>query len=79
VVAETPSQAADAAEAVLIDYEPLSALVDVSARRCEGSPPTWAEALVPRAISTRSMWSRPWDMPLSPEKVWRAIREAPLK
>jgi len=75
----TPSQAADAAEAVLVDYEPLSAMVDVSARRCEGSPPRgrrlWCQGLSLPGAGGHGRG----DMPLYPEKVWRAIREAPLK
>jgi aerobic carbon-monoxide dehydrogenase large subunit len=38
VVAETKAQALDAAEAVLVEYEPLQAVVDVAAAVADGAP-----------------------------------------
>jgi carbon-monoxide dehydrogenase large subunit len=42
VVAESPALAADAAEAVVVDYDPLPAVVDVD-RALDGAPPLWDE------------------------------------
>ena len=44
VVAETPEQARDGAEAVLLDIDPLPAVVDVEAAVAEGAPQLWDEA-----------------------------------
>jgi carbon-monoxide dehydrogenase large subunit len=44
VVAETAAQAADAAELVAVDYEPLPAAVGAAAALAEGAPPVWDEA-----------------------------------
>ena len=41
VVAETRAQAEDAAEAVLIDYEPLPSVTDTAKAADEGSPTIW--------------------------------------
>src|SRR6185503_8613643 len=44
VVAETAAQAADAAEAVAVDYEPLPAAVGAAAATADGAPLVWDEA-----------------------------------
>ncbi len=44
VVAETPEQARDAAEAVVVDYAPLAAVVEPVAALRPGAPRIWAEA-----------------------------------
>jgi carbon-monoxide dehydrogenase large subunit len=44
VVAETPAQARDAAERVMVDYEPLPAVVDPVAALAEGAPQIWEQA-----------------------------------
>jgi carbon-monoxide dehydrogenase large subunit len=43
-VAETPAQAADAAAAVVLDLEPLTACADVERALAPGAPPIWPEA-----------------------------------
>jgi len=43
VIAETQTQAVDAAEAVVIEYEPLPVLVDVEAAVAEGAELLWPE------------------------------------
>ena len=43
-VAETPAQAADAAAAVVVDLEPLPAVVDVDAALAPGAPAIWPGA-----------------------------------
>ena len=43
VLAETREQAIDAAEAVVVDYDPLPAVVDVEAAVADGSPLVWEE------------------------------------
>jgi carbon-monoxide dehydrogenase large subunit len=42
VVAETPAQARDAAEAILVDYAPLPSVTETG--RAIGAPPVWPEA-----------------------------------
>jgi carbon-monoxide dehydrogenase large subunit len=44
VVAETAAQAADAAELVAVDYEPLPAAVGAAAATADGAPLVWDEA-----------------------------------
>ncbi len=44
VVAETPEQAADAAELVAVDYEPLPAVAATADAARPGAPAVWAEA-----------------------------------
>jgi carbon-monoxide dehydrogenase large subunit len=44
VVAETPAQAADAAELVAVDYEVLPAVIDMTAAIADGAPAIWDEA-----------------------------------
>ena len=44
VIAQTPQQARDAAEAIDVHYEPLSAVVDVTAAVIAGSPQVWPAA-----------------------------------
>jgi carbon-monoxide dehydrogenase large subunit len=44
VVAETVAAARDAAEAVLVEYDPLPAIVDLAAARDAGAPLVWADA-----------------------------------
>ena len=44
VVAETPAQAADAAELVAVDYEEVPAVVDVRDADASGAPQVWPEA-----------------------------------
>jgi carbon-monoxide dehydrogenase large subunit len=44
VVAETAAAARDAAEAVLVEYDPLPAIVDLAAARDAGAPLVWADA-----------------------------------
>lgn len=41
VVAETPALAADAAERILVDWEPLPAVADTREAAMSGSPPVW--------------------------------------
>ena len=43
VVAETREQGVDAAEAVVVDYDPLPAVVDVEAAVADGAPVVWEE------------------------------------
>jgi carbon-monoxide dehydrogenase large subunit len=43
VVAESTEQAADAAEAVVVDYEPLDAVTDLESAAAEGAPLLWPE------------------------------------
>ena len=43
VVAETQAQAVDAAEVVVVDYEPLPAVVDLEAAVAEGAPLLFAD------------------------------------
>jgi CO/xanthine dehydrogenase Mo-binding subunit len=45
VVAESDAAAADAAELVFVDYEPLPAVVDLQAAMSEGSPLVWPNGL----------------------------------
>jgi len=52
VVAETPQQARDAAELVMVDYESLPAVTDTRAARQPGQPQVWAEA----ASNTSLVW-----------------------
>jgi aerobic carbon-monoxide dehydrogenase large subunit len=44
VVAETLAQAVDAAELIVVDYDPLPAVVDCESALAEGAPAVWAEA-----------------------------------
>lgn len=44
VVAETVAQAKDAAELVMIDYDPIDAIVDPAAALEDGAPQIWPEA-----------------------------------
>ncbi|MBM3569467.1 MAG: xanthine dehydrogenase family protein molybdopterin-binding subunit [Alphaproteobacteria bacterium] len=41
VVAETPQQARDAAEAVAVDYDPLPSVTDLASAARQGSPKVW--------------------------------------
>jgi carbon-monoxide dehydrogenase large subunit len=50
VVADTPAQARDAAEAILVDYEVLPAVVDSRAALAPGAPQLWPEAPGNRAF-----------------------------
>ena len=50
VVAATPAQARDAAEAILVEYEPLPAVVDSRAALAPGAPQIWPEAPGNRAF-----------------------------
>ncbi|MFC7476093.1 xanthine dehydrogenase family protein molybdopterin-binding subunit [Dankookia sp. GCM10030260] len=50
VVAATPAQARDAAEAILVDYDPLPAVVDSRAALAPGAPQLWPEAPGNRAF-----------------------------
>jgi carbon-monoxide dehydrogenase large subunit len=50
VVAATPEQARDAAEAILVDYEILPAVVDSRAALAPGAPQIWPEAPGNRAF-----------------------------
>ncbi|HAM58435.1 MAG TPA: hypothetical protein DCQ64_24695 [Candidatus Rokubacteria bacterium] len=43
VIAETPAQAADAAELVDVDYEPLPSVTATAEAAAPGSPPVWDE------------------------------------
>ena len=43
VVAETREQGVDAAEAVVVDYDPLPAVVDVEAAVADGAPVVWED------------------------------------
>jgi carbon-monoxide dehydrogenase large subunit len=52
VVAETPQQARDAAELVMVDYESLPAVTDTKAATRPGQPQVWAEA----ANNTSLVW-----------------------
>jgi carbon-monoxide dehydrogenase large subunit len=44
IVAETPEAARDAAEAVVVDYEPQPAVIDTAGARAPGAPQVWPEA-----------------------------------
>ncbi|WP_338147656.1 xanthine dehydrogenase family protein molybdopterin-binding subunit [Neoroseomonas terrae] len=44
VIAETPAQARDAAEAILVEYDPLPAVTDGEAALAQGAPQLWPEA-----------------------------------
>jgi len=44
IVAETPEAARDAAEAVIVDYEPQPAVVDTAGARSAGAPQVWPDA-----------------------------------
>src|SRR5947209_1888981 len=57
VVAETRAAAQDAAEAVAIDYAPLSAVVDAAAAIAPGAPLLWPQAGGNIAFD----WSAPAD------------------
>ncbi|MCB4823022.1 xanthine dehydrogenase family protein molybdopterin-binding subunit [Roseicella aerolata] len=50
VVAETAAQARDAAEAILVEYDPLPAVVDSRAAFAPGAPRIWPEAPGNRAF-----------------------------
>ena len=52
VVAETPQQARDAAELVMVDYEALPAVTDTKAAKLPGQPQVWDEA----ANNTSLVW-----------------------
>mgnify|MGYP001316807028 CR=1 FL=1 len=43
VLAETPAQAEDAADAVLVDYDPLPAVTDTAKAAADGAPTIWEE------------------------------------
>ena len=51
VVAATAARARDAAEAVLVDYEPLPALTTFEAAQAEGAPPIWDETPGNRSLT----------------------------
>ena len=53
VVAETPAQAADAAEAVLVDYEPLPWVTDSEAAAGPGAPVVWDDVPGNVCVDTR--------------------------
>ena len=53
VVAETPAQAADAAEAVLVDYEPLAWVTDSEAAAGPGAPVVWDDVPGNVCVDTR--------------------------
>jgi carbon-monoxide dehydrogenase large subunit len=57
VVAETTDQAADAAETVLVDYEPLDAVTDPEAAVADGAPLLWPEF----GTNVCSSFQRRWD------------------
>lgn len=44
VVAQTKMQALDAAEAIVVDYDPLPAIVDTEGAAADGAPMVWDEA-----------------------------------
>ena len=44
VVAESPEQAKDAAERIIVNYEVLPAVVDTSSAACPGQPAVWEDA-----------------------------------
>jgi len=44
VIAETVAQAKDAAERIVVDYQPLPAVTDTAAAAQEGAPALWPEA-----------------------------------
>ncbi len=50
VVAETPDQAMDAAESIVVDYEVLPAVVDLAAATATGAPAVWDEVPGNRCI-----------------------------
>jgi carbon-monoxide dehydrogenase large subunit len=54
VVAESKAQALDAAEAVVVDYEPLPWVADAKAASMPGAPPVWDE--VPQNVLVDSVF-----------------------
>lgn len=73
VVAETAAIAADAADMVAVDYEPLSSIADARAALAEGAPQLWPEAPQNTAID----YVAPNDDGAALAEVERIIAAAP--
>ena len=86
VIAETPAQAADAAERVAVDYEPLPAVTDARAAQARGAPQlheappatsaSAGRAATRRRCARRSQRRRTWSRSTSSTIAWSAPRSS---